>query len=145
MRDYRIPTKRIAPGQAMLFTPTNSEPHQYMNVASRFFSPESGATVPSGVVTLSGVAWNDGRAETVSVEVSTDAGKSWQRAELESAASPFAWRKWRATVALSAGRQEAWVRAVDALGRSQPLDGRSTWNPGGYGWNAVDRRSFEVV
>ena len=29
--------------------------------------------------------------------------------------------------------------ATDALGRSQPLDGLTRWNPRGYEWNGADR------
>ena len=37
-----------------------------------------------------------------------------------------------------------WSRAIDALGRSQPLDGSIRWNPHGYEWNGVDKVEINV-
>ena len=42
------------------------------------------------------------------------------------------------------GTYEVWSRAVDALGRSQPLDGTIFWNPNGYEWNGVHKIAFTV-
>ena len=51
-----------------------------------------------------------------------------------------------ATTRAAPDRQaEVWVRAVDAWGRTQPLDGLTTWNPGGWGWHGVDRVAFQVT
>jgi hypothetical protein len=33
---------------------------------------------------------------------------------------------------------------VDALGRTQPLDGSIAWNPAGYAWNGVDAVTVTV-
>jgi DMSO/TMAO reductase YedYZ molybdopterin-dependent catalytic subunit len=144
MKDYRLPNDLVKPGAPFEFTSRNSSPHYRINVNSRFFSPVQDAKVSGGAVHLTGVAWTDGRAPLESVLVSTDHGQTWQRAMLDAETSPFAWRPWTATVALSNGTHEAWVRAIDALGRSQPLDGTRLWNPGGYGWNVVDRVRFQV-
>ncbi len=38
---------------------------------------------------------------------------------------------------LEPGEHEIWARAIDALGRSQPLDGSVFWNPNGYEWTGV--------
>ena len=35
------------------------------------------------------------------------------------------------------GACEIWARAIDALGRTQPLDGAIYWNPNGYEWTGV--------
>ena len=35
-------------------------------------------------------------------------------------------------------------RATDALGRTQPMDGLTRWNPRGYEWNGVDRVEVDV-
>ena len=45
---------------------------------------------------------------------------------------------------MPAGPRELWVRAVDALGRSQPLDGSIHWNPSGYEWNGVEKIAVRV-
>jgi sulfite oxidase len=38
---------------------------------------------------------------------------------------------------LKPGVHEIWSRAIDALGRTQPLDGSIFWNPNGYEWTGV--------
>jgi hypothetical protein len=45
---------------------------------------------------------------------------------------------------LQSGAQEVWARAIDAWGRNQPIDGLTTWNPGGWDWHGVDRVPFQV-
>jgi hypothetical protein len=45
---------------------------------------------------------------------------------------------------LPAGKRELWARTVDALGRTQPLDGSIHWNPSGYEWNGVEKISVTV-
>ena len=42
------------------------------------------------------------------------------------------------------GTYEIWVRATDALGRSQPLDGAIFSNPNGYEWTGVFKREVTV-
>jgi len=38
---------------------------------------------------------------------------------------------------LKPGVYEIWSRAIDAFGRTQPLDGSIFWNPNGYEWTGV--------
>jgi hypothetical protein len=45
---------------------------------------------------------------------------------------------------LVAGQQQIWARAVDTLGRTQPLDGSVFWNPQGYTWNGVEKIEVQV-
>ena len=90
-------------------------------------------------ITAKGVAWNDGNAAITSVELSTDNGATWKAATLAPSASPYAFREWSLPITIAAGRHELWVRAVDAFGRTQPLDGGLFWNPGGYAWNGVEK------
>jgi sulfite oxidase len=42
------------------------------------------------------------------------------------------------------GTYAVWSRSVDALGRSQPLDGKIYWNPNGYEWNGVHKIQVTV-
>jgi sulfite oxidase len=102
------------------------------------FSPLESDKVSAGNVPIRGVAWNDGFAPITRVEVSTDGGKSWQDAEIETPESPFAWYKWKTTAKLDKGQHQLRVRATDSRGRSQPMDGTTRWNPKGYEWNGVD-------
>jgi len=39
---------------------------------------------------------------------------------------------------------ELCVRATDASGKTQPLDGEEAWNQGGYGVNVVQRVPVKV-
>jgi hypothetical protein len=91
------------------------------------------------------VAFNDGQAPIENVLVSTDRGQSWSRVKLETPDSAFAWYRWSHDLKLPAGEHEIWTRAVDRLGRSQPIDGSIHWNPSGYEWNGVEKISVQVV
>jgi sulfite oxidase len=42
------------------------------------------------------------------------------------------------------GVYEIWSRAIDALGRTQPLDGSIFWNPNGYEWTGVFKSEVTV-
>jgi sulfite oxidase len=144
MPKYRTPLVPIPPGGPFQPTYTNSEPNWRMRLKSVVLSPSSGAKLSAGKVSVVGVAFNDGLARIESVLVSTDQGQSWQQAKLEVPESPYAWYRWRAAVKLSPGKHEIWSRAVDALGRSQPLDGSIFWNPRGYTWNGVEKIAVTV-
>jgi DMSO/TMAO reductase YedYZ molybdopterin-dependent catalytic subunit len=138
--DYRTPNRLLKPGEPFTAEPANSSPAADMKINTRIFAPLDGAQVrASAPVIVKGVAWNDGAAPITSVELSLDQGRTWVAAVLSSAASPYAFREWKGAIELGPGRHELWSRAVDALGRTQPLDGSLLWNPSGYAWNAVER------
>lgn len=141
---YRTPRRPIKPGQEYDFTFDNSDPNWDMRIKSRLLKPATGSKVASGMVEVSGVAWNDGMTALVAVEVSTDEGKTWRRANLKRADSPFAWHDWFAQVRLKEGKQSVWCRAIDALGHTQPIDGSIYWNERGYTWNEVDKITLDV-
>lgn len=141
---YRTPRKPISPGSKFTSTIENSEPNWDMRIKSVVFAPLDGQKLPAGPTEIRGVAWNDGLAKLDAVEVSTDDGKTWQRTQLAASSSPFAWQHWKLTVPLSRGQQTIQCRAVDALGRTQPRDGSSYWNPAGYAWNGVDSVRVDV-
>jgi DMSO/TMAO reductase YedYZ molybdopterin-dependent catalytic subunit len=93
--------------------------------------------VDTGPQTLRGRAWS-GSAEIARVEVSTDAGTTWQDADLGPVAGRWAWRPW--TFAWSAdavGVTEVWCRATDKLGQVQPVE--QSWNRQGMANNMVHR------
>ncbi len=144
--DYRTPKKRIEPGASIEYTFDNSDPNFDMKINSRIFAPEDGSNVAARThIAMKGVAWNDGAADLVAVEFSRDQGASWQSALLAASAGPYAFREWSASVAFDKGEHSLWIRAVDALGRTQPFDGGLFWNPGGYGWNAVEKIRLTAV
>jgi len=138
---YRMPLSPVEPGQfeANDYTIYNSVPTYGHKIKSVIFSPLPEDSPKAGAVEITGVAFNDGEAEITSVEVSADGGKTWQAATIKPAESPWAWYHWSAKATLAAGQNVLMSRATDALGRTQPIDGLTRWNPRGYEWNGVDR------
>jgi sulfite oxidase len=135
--EYRVPLSLLKPGEKFRFTMENSRPTWDIRLMSYILEPESGAKVKAGPVTVSGVAYNDGSVPLESVLVSFDRGQSWQPAKFEVPDSPYAWYRWTTQANLKPGVYEIWSRAIDALGRTQPLDGSIFWNPNGYEWTGV--------
>ncbi|MBL8825355.1 MAG: sulfite oxidase [Planctomycetaceae bacterium] len=138
IKRYRNAYKPIELGAAFEYTQENSEPHWNMRVKSVIFGPGRGAELKAGRVMVNGVAWNDGQARIDVVELSRDGGQSWQRAELEKPSSRYAWHHWQLPMNLAPGKHTILCRAIDAWGRSQPLDSTADWNPAGYCWRGVD-------
>ncbi|MET7454097.1 sulfite oxidase [Streptomyces sp. NPDC005574] len=90
-----------------------------------------------GPVTLEGRAWS-GAAPVVRAEVSTDAGRTWQEAELEpDGGHRWAWRRWRLAWTARPGEHVLSARATDAEGHRQPLE--QPWNRGGFANNLVQQ------
>jgi sulfite oxidase len=137
--EYRVPKVLLKRGEKFKFTLENSIPTWKIRVMSFIFDPQPFATLQSGSQTFSGVAFNDGAARLESLLVSFDRGQSWRQAALQTPASSYAWYPWTIQAELKPGTYEIWSRAVDALGRSQPLDGTIYWNPNGYEWNGVHK------
>jgi sulfite oxidase len=71
------------------------------------------------------------------VDVSVDGGSSWIQAEL----GPWAWRHWRTTIDLPAGKIEITARAWGTAGAVQPESAAHLWNPKGYVNNSWARLS----
>jgi len=141
---YRTPLTPIKPGERFEPTLSNSESNWRMKLKSVVLQPAAGAQLPVGTALIEGVAFNDGASRIDSVLVSIDQGNTWRPAKLEQPESPYAWVRFQAREPLSAGKQQVWVRAIDALGRSQPLDGSVHWNPQGYTWNGVEKIDVTV-
>jgi len=135
--EYRVPYGLLKQGEKFRFTLENSRPTWDIRLMSYILNPEPGATLITGPISISGVAYNDGKAPIESVLVSVDRGKSWTPAEFEIPDSPYSWYEWKTEKTLKPGTYEIWARATDALGRSQPLDGKIFWNPNGYEWTGV--------
>ncbi|MFN0019709.1 MAG: sulfite oxidase [Pirellulaceae bacterium] len=135
---YRTPLQRLEPGSKFTSMLGNSEPNWKMRIKSVIFAPLEGERLPAGKVEVRGVAWNDGTAKIEAVEISTDGGSSWRSTKLRRPNSPFAWHPWSLEIDLAKGSTTILARAVDALGRTQPLDGSIAWNPAGYVWSGVD-------
>jgi sulfite oxidase len=122
----------------------NRRPTWVIRLMSYILDPLPGAKLKAGAVTVSGVAYNDGSARLESLLVSFDRGNGWQPAEFQTPDSPYAWYQWTTRANLKPGVYEIWSRAIDALGRTQPLDGSIFWNPNGYEWTGVFKSEVTV-
>jgi sulfite oxidase len=101
------------------------------------------AEAAGGVVTATGYAFAGGERHVSRVEVAAGDGE-WQQAELLEDQGRWAWRLWRATLALPPGRHELVVRAWDSAGATQPEDPATVWNPKGYANSSWARLELEV-
>jgi DMSO/TMAO reductase YedYZ molybdopterin-dependent catalytic subunit len=91
-----------------------------MTVKSVFSRPADGAMLVSRRFIVRGAAWT-GENRVERVEVSTDAGKVWSNARLESNSLPYSWRLWAFDWRIpTAGEYELIVRAIDDQGHQQP-------------------------
>jgi DMSO/TMAO reductase YedYZ molybdopterin-dependent catalytic subunit len=101
-------------------------------------APEAGP----GVYRAVGAAWSGG--EGISrVEVSTDAGRTWNRARVTESRGPFAWVVWNFDWVPGPGKHEVVVRATDGRGRTQPMQ-RDDTNLTGYINNWCHRWALNV-
>lgn len=144
---YRIPNKLPADPDTFKaddYTIYNSAPTYGHAIKSVIFSPLQEDHPKAGEVEIKGVAFNDGTAPITTVEVSSDGGKTWTVADIEPPESPWAWHHFSARGKLSAGTNTLMSRATDALGRTQPIDGLTRWQPRGYEWNGVERMDITL-
>jgi sulfite oxidase len=141
---YRTPRRPIKPGERFQATLANSEPNWRMKIKSVVLTPAPGAKLATCEVRVAGVAFNDGEARIREVLISSDQGRTWTPAEIETPESPYAWYRWQAHLSLPPGAHQIWARAIDTLGRGQPLDGSIGWNPQGYAWNGVEKIDVTV-
>ena len=138
---YRIPNRPVAPGASV--DPKDMVPYTALDVKSIFTSPLEGATVRTGAsIELRGFAWA-GVADITRVDVSTDFGRTWTAAALDSDRAKYTWRRFR--YSWKPPRHGSFVavsRATDSQGRTQPVV--ASWNPAGYIYNVVDKVRINV-
>lgn len=115
-----------------------------MQLNSVICTPGADVRLPAGPVEVRGYAVAGGARQVARVDVSVDGGRSWQPAELEGQARPWAWRLWRAAFILAPGRHELVVRAVDTGVNVQPADMQQVWNFKGYAANAWHRQTLMI-
>lgn len=132
---YRIPDNAcacVAPGAS----PAKTVPITRFDVRSFTTSPRDGATVTANApFAVRGIAF-DGGFGIRHVEVSTDGGSTWRSATLGTDLGRFSFREWKTTASVAAGTHEIKVRAINAIGNSQPSE--PLWNPAGYMRNVVE-------
>jgi DMSO/TMAO reductase YedYZ molybdopterin-dependent catalytic subunit len=101
------------------------------------------ARLPAGKRTvLHGRSWS-GHAPIKHVDVSTDGGASWRRAQLHGPNLRNAWVRWELPWTPPAGAHELLARATDRSGLTQP--DTVDFNPSGYGFWATVRHPVTAV
>jgi DMSO/TMAO reductase YedYZ molybdopterin-dependent catalytic subunit len=116
--------------------PAEGQPFDRQVIKSAFeFDP--GAQVPAGRTTrLRGRSWSAaGRIRHV--DVSTDGGAHWRRAQPVGGSIDGAWQRWEIDWRPAGGRHELLARATDVHGNTQPEVAR--FNTLGYLFDAVAR------
>lgn len=138
---YRVPGYPVAPGAEV---PTEDFVIiESMPVKSIITFPASAAEVAGGRTEVRGHAWAGDRKVTA-LDVSIDFGATWQHAELDEPANPYAWQRWRTEIEFpQGGYYEVWARATDDAGQAQPF--AVAWNPRGYLNNAMHRIALTVA
>jgi DMSO/TMAO reductase YedYZ molybdopterin-dependent catalytic subunit len=132
---YVVPRHPIEPGTKM---PPQTVSAEAWPIKSLITFPAPNARSKGGQpVTLRGKAWvGEGAVERV--EISTDEGQTWQRAELGRRAGKYAWRSFTYEYKPQrAGYVTFLARAWDDRGNAQPAV--PYWNPLGYFWNGWHR------
>ena len=135
---YRVAIKPMVPGDKG--DPKNFRILESMPVRSIITSPANGAKIAAGTkeLKLRGAAWA-GDLTVKQVDLSVDAGATWQKAKLDNPKNKYDWQRFTATLKLpSDGYFEIWARATDSNGTMQPHQ-VTAWNPQGYGGNAMHR------
>jgi DMSO/TMAO reductase YedYZ molybdopterin-dependent catalytic subunit len=91
-----------------------------MAVKSEIIRPQAGAVLAPGTNRIFGVAWA-GEEAVARVEVSTDGGRNWERAELLGACTPYCWSLWEYLWEVAEpGEYDLMVRATSTSGQTQP-------------------------
>ena len=132
---YRVPKYPVEPGTKM---PPDAVSTEAWPIKSIITFPAPNARFKGGQpITVRGKAWV-GEGAVDRVEVSTDEGKTWQRAELGPRGDKYAWRGFSYEFKPQRpGYVTFLARAWDDRGNAQPAV--PYWNPLGYFWNAWHR------
>lgn len=137
---YRVPGYPVPPGAEVPeddFVIIESMP-----VKSLITYPRSGNRVAGFTQEIRGHAWAGDR-KVERVDLTTDFGATWHRADLRQPRNPYSWQSWRSLLTFpQAGYYEVWARATDDQGISQPF--AIQWNPKGYLNNAMHRIALTV-
>jgi sulfite oxidase len=106
---------------------------------SVIWSPQADAQLLQGRVMVSGWACASGGRTIERVEVTSDQGKQWHRAQLSNSGNPWSWTLWQVELTLTAGPHVLTARAWDSAGNTQPESPAPIWNFKGYMNNAWHR------
>jgi len=124
-----------------------TKPIKKMNVKSIIGYPENGdkLSLKSHTV-VRGVAFDDGHG-IKEVQVSVDAGKTWEKALLDDGKlGRYAYRAFRFSFKPNTlGKVTIMAKAINKIGEEQPLSKDILWNHGGYKYNGIDEVTVEVI
>jgi len=112
-------------------------------VNSAVLTPMDGAEIRRGPTTIRGYAVAGSGRTVGRVDVSTNGGTTWKKAELDGN-GPWSWTLWKAEVELASGQTDIVVRAWDSAAQTQPERLETVWNAKGYMNNAWHRISVTV-
>jgi DMSO/TMAO reductase YedYZ molybdopterin-dependent catalytic subunit len=137
---YRLPNQPVKPGEPVRTEDTHVL--TALNVKSVISGPLDGAGLKAGKLIIHGAAWA-GEADVTKIEISTDAGTTWNLAHLGHEQARYTWRLWSYEWRAKSGDYAIMSRATDSQGRIQPAT--AVWNPSGYLYNAVDQVRIHVA
>ncbi|HZR99180.1 MAG TPA: sulfite oxidase [Chloroflexota bacterium] len=109
------------------------QPVTFLPVRATIARPMANASLDPGPVVISGFAYS-GQGRIATVEVSADAGATWQPATLAPPNEPGSWVRWQFLWTAAPGGYTLLARATDEAGNRQPS--QMEWNRFGYGYNA---------
>jgi DMSO/TMAO reductase YedYZ molybdopterin-dependent catalytic subunit len=143
---YTVPNNDcecITPGSDLEY---KRKPIAVMKVKSVIGYPTPNTTIKKGSkVQIQGVAFDEGYG-IKEVMISLDNGKTWGSTKLEKEVGKYAFRKWvYEWEPKTKGEHTIMVRAINKIGKIQPLADEIGWNAGGYQYNAVDSVNVKIV
>jgi len=143
---YTVPNNDcecIVPGSDVEY---KRKPIAEMKVKSVIGYPTPNTVIKKGSkVLVQGVAFDEGHG-IKEVMISLDKGKTWVATKLESDSGKYSFRKWvYEWPAKTKGDFTIMVRAINRIGRIQPMADEIGWNAGGYQYNAVDSVNVKIV
>jgi sulfite dehydrogenase (cytochrome) subunit A len=141
---YRIPKGKFPLVDRFVTQETEANtPITEMVVNSLITNLRDGQKVPPGrPLEVKGIAWDAGYGIRT-VEVSTDAGRTWRGAELGKDVGRFSWRQWSyAFKPEKKGPLAVMARATNRQGATQTYE--LILNPAGYHHNVVQRVEINV-
>jgi DMSO/TMAO reductase YedYZ molybdopterin-dependent catalytic subunit len=103
---------------------------------SRIDAPRDRGTISPGSLAVGGVAFAGDRG-IQSVEISTDAGQTWQAAQVKPGLSSDTWQLWRGDVQVDRSTREIRVRATDGLGHLQTRQQSPPFPSGATGYHSI--------
>ena len=141
---YRIPKGKFATVDRFTSQDTaENTPITEIVVNTLVTSPAEGQQVRAGTpLVVRGLAWDAGYGIRA-VDVSTDDGQTWRRADLGPDAGRFSFRPWQYAFQPSKGRHTISARASNGVGGTQVQ--QLIFNPAGYNNNVIQRIGVDAV